>query len=187
MHKIRLVAEATPRPKTWASLLFFDYAESYWFAYRITIWNDGDEPVGENNVQKIEVIWNFRGDQRTRRVFRFPRKIVPGAWETVGENDLLRVKAPGHAWAVIRLWILPGSHEPSVMDDNRNPVIVPVEGEWHFDTEDKQKYFIKTLEREADDFCSFWSASQTEVKQTLLVLIAVLALILNVVITFLRR
>lgn|SRR2546425_6906457 len=187
MKEIELVAEVSPRPKRWASFLRFTFVESYWFTRRVTVRNVGDEPVGENNVQKIELIWNFRGEQRTSRRFKFPREILPSNSQTLGEDELLRVKAPGHAWLVVRLWILPGSHEPRVRDGDGNPVVVPNEGEWYFDTEDRQKYYIKTLEREADDFCAFWAASQTEVKQTLLILIATLALLANVAISILRR
>ncbi len=186
MYEIQIVAEASPQPRRWSRFIRLSYVESYWFAPRVTIRNIGDEPVGENNVQKIEFIWNFRGEQTARR-FKFPREISPGGSVTLAEDRRLRVKAAGHVWLAIRLWILPGSHEPSVKDGDRKPVVVPNEGELYVDTEDKQRYQIKTLEREADDFCSFWAASSTEVKQTLLILIAALALMANVVISILRR
>ncbi len=187
MKAIRLVAEASPRPKRWASLLRFSYVESYWFVPRVTIRNVGDEPVGEDNVKKIEFIWSFRGEQHTIRRFEFPREIPPGKSETFGEGQRLRVKAPGHVWLVVRLWIRPGSDEPGVKDGDDKPVLVPIEGDWYTDSEDTQRYLVKTLEREADDWCSFWAASQTEVKQTLLILIATLALLANVAVSIFRR
>jgi len=40
-----------------------------------------------------------------------------------------------------------------VRDGDGKPVIVPTQGEWYYDNEDKENYFIRTLQREADDFC----------------------------------
>src|SRR6266705_5942655 len=104
MHEIQIVVEASPQPKPWSRFMRFIYVESYWFVPTMTIRNVGAEPVGESNVQKIEFIWNFRGEQHTSRRFKFPQKLMPGEVATLREDKPLRVKAPGHVWVVVRLW-----------------------------------------------------------------------------------
>src|SRR5437016_1666776 len=98
MHEVQIVVQASPQPKLWSRFMRFSYVESYWFAPTMTIRNVGDEPLGESNVRRIELIWNFRGEQHTSSLFKLPRTIVPDESVTFREENKLRVKAPGHVW-----------------------------------------------------------------------------------------
>jgi hypothetical protein len=63
-----------------------------------------------------------------------------------------------------------------IRDGEGRTVPIPNAGEYYYDTEDKENYFIKTLDH---DFRSFWAASQAEVKQMVLIVTAIIGLWLN--------
>jgi hypothetical protein len=187
MKAIQIESEAAARKK-WSRFLCFSFVEGDWYSYRVAVRNVGDEPVSLADCPKVEFIWTFRNQQATSGPARLPKEMKPGERVTILEKDKARVKSPGEAKLSVRLWTLPvpmtAAPAVKIKDGEGRTVPIPNAGEYFYDTEDKENYFVKAVDHE---FRSFWAASQAEVKQMLLIVTAIIGLALGILYNVLRR
>ncbi len=173
MKELQVFPQITPEP-TWLGKLFrIRYMESGFFTYSLRIRNIGDEPVGRSDLGKIEFVWHFGSLESKSDELTFDRGVEPKDEVPLGPIKR-RVKLPGEAWLGARLWVTPGLSEVRLRAADGTPVGVPHEGVWATDPDDKRKYYVKEAN---GDFFSFWSASATEVKQMLAIVVAAAGLL----------
>ncbi len=173
MKELQVFPRITPEPSWLGKLFRIRYVESGFFTYSLQIKNIGDEPVGQSDLGKIEFVWHFGSLEGKSDEFSFDRAVAPKDVMHLGPFKR-RVKLPGEAWLGARLWVTPGLSEVRLRAADGTPVRIPHEGVWTTDPDDKQKYYVNEAN---GDFFSFWSASATEVKQMLAIVVAAAGLL----------
>lgn len=163
----------------------FRFVEGDLYTYQVKVRNIGDEPVGAEDLLRLEFEWEFPTKQVNLRAFPFPQSIEPGALHAFPEVDH-RILSSGFALLYVRTYrIAKGGIEHVLTEPALELEIQDARGQVvPFESGETVGVDMKggTTSHEARSrfaFENFHALASTDIKQYVLILIAIVALALG--------